>query len=68
MQKLEVRFPHQDVLTVIENCRWDTEEWQMQGLDGQTLSFQYEDGNLVVTIWGPDPPTAEVARWEDDGG
>lgn len=53
MQTVRVRLPSVALTTTLALAIEQGMEWQMNDGNG-TISFDPDDDNTVVTIWGPD--------------
>ncbi len=54
MQMVRVKLPSVALTTVLAMAIAADAEYQMCGDGSSTISFEPDDDNTIVTIWGPD--------------
>jgi len=54
MQVVRVRLPSVALTTVLALAIERGYEYQMSGDGSNTISFEPDDDNTIITMWGPD--------------
>ena len=54
MQMVRVRLPSVALTTVLALAIERNAEYQMSGDQSSVISFEPDDDNTIVTMWGPD--------------